>query len=134
MALKGLIHLLSIFLPSLHIFVSLGLSLYLPVLLPLVFGEPRQTWKHEKKKEGGSVGGGAGAPSPGDTAGDNPPPSPGCYHLVSGDLRDTAALEDRLRAARVDFSAPTVFLAECVLVYMEARESDALLRVNYSSA
>ncbi|CAN0474820.1 unnamed protein product, partial [Scytosiphon promiscuus] len=35
------------------------------------------------------------------------------YKLVATDLRDTAALENTLRTAGADFSAPTIFLAEC---------------------
>ncbi|CAM9902909.1 unnamed protein product [Scytosiphon promiscuus] len=50
------------------------------------------------------------------------------YKLVATDLRDTAALEKTLRTAGADFSAPTIFLAECVMVYMEPAESAALLQ------
>lgn len=49
------------------------------------------------------------------------------YHLLAADLRDVAALESALRGAGVDFAAPTIFLAECVLVYMEPESSAALL-------
>ncbi|CAN0273439.1 unnamed protein product, partial [Laminaria digitata] len=50
------------------------------------------------------------------------------YHLLAADLRDVAALEETLRGAGVDFEAPTIFLAECVLVYMEPASSFALLQ------
>lgn len=61
--------------------------------------------------------------------GDDTPSSPGLYKLVAADLRDTAGLEKGLRGAGVDFSAPTIFLAECVLVYMEPAASASLLKV-----
>lgn len=51
------------------------------------------------------------------------------YHLVAADLRDTRVVESALRRVGIDFSAPTIVLAECVLVYMEPRESSALLEV-----
>ncbi|KAJ1494827.1 S-adenosyl-L-methionine-dependent methyltransferase, partial [Baffinella frigidus] len=44
----------------------------------------------------------------------------GGYHLVTGDVRELGQLEEALRAAGVDFSAPTLFLSECVLVYLGA--------------
>lgn len=52
------------------------------------------------------------------------------YKIVTADLRDTAALEEALSSAGANFSAPTIFLVECVLVYMEPAESAALLQVS----
>jgi len=50
------------------------------------------------------------------------------YHLVGTDLRVEGQLAAKLQEAEVDYSLPTIFLAECVLVYMDTVHSTALLR------
>lgn len=50
------------------------------------------------------------------------------YHLVGSDIRDLVEFHQKLRESEVDFSMPTAFIAECVLVYVETHHSDALLR------
>ena len=49
------------------------------------------------------------------------------YALVGADLRDLKALEAGLLRAQVDFTLPTLILSECVLIYMNATDSSALL-------
>jgi tRNA wybutosine-synthesizing protein 4 len=49
------------------------------------------------------------------------------YQLVTADLRDIAALQAALRGAGIDAEAPTLFLSECVLVYLEPEESCAII-------
>lgn len=41
------------------------------------------------------------------------------YHLIGVDLRDVKDLDAKLRSINLDFSAPTLFISECVLVYIE---------------
>lgn len=43
----------------------------------------------------------------------------GNYHLVGVDLRNLAEVEQKLSQAEVNFDLPTLFIAECVLVYVE---------------
>jgi len=50
------------------------------------------------------------------------------YSLVGADLRDVDGLMAKLQEAGIRRDAPTFFLAECVLVYMEVGHSNALLR------
>lgn len=50
------------------------------------------------------------------------------YFLHPCDLRDVRMLSDALKACRIDFTVPTLFLSECVLMYMNPLHSDALLR------
>mmetsp|Transcript_15107 Transcript_15107/g.20848 ORF Transcript_15107/g.20848 Transcript_15107/m.20848 type:complete len:341 (-) Transcript_15107:134-1156(-) len=50
------------------------------------------------------------------------------YSLVPGDLRNLAEMEKALHTAGFDPKVPTLILAECVLVYLEASASAALLR------
>lgn len=41
------------------------------------------------------------------------------YHCIGVDIRNLVQLETKLHQAEVNFSKPTLFLAECVLVYIE---------------
>jgi len=50
------------------------------------------------------------------------------YHLVSADLRNLTEVESKLSECRLERSLPTLFLFECVLVYMPTANSWALLR------
>ena len=49
------------------------------------------------------------------------------YMLVNADLRDVGMLGRKLAVAGVSFSRPTLFLSECVLVYLEPEESGAVI-------
>ena len=51
------------------------------------------------------------------------------YSLLACDLRETAQLEEALiKVARLDPSLPTLFVSECVLVYLDPHEGDQLLK------
>lgn len=49
------------------------------------------------------------------------------YRLFPADLRRLDQVDAALAAANADFAAPTLVIAECVLVYMPPAQSDALL-------
>jgi hypothetical protein len=52
----------------------------------------------------------------------------GGYALVGADLRDLKQLSQTLRErAGVDFSLPTLLISECVLVYLQPQESQAVI-------
>lgn len=44
----------------------------------------------------------------------------GNYHLMGVDLRNILEVENKLHQADIDMSKPTLFIAECVLVYIES--------------
>eukprot|EP00050_Salpingoeca_kvevrii_P008590 m.303806 g.303806 ORF g.303806 m.303806 type:complete len:303 (+) comp16234_c0_seq1:22-930(+) len=50
------------------------------------------------------------------------------YHPVPADLRNTAALEAALVEAGLDKSRPTLFMSECVLIYMPPETAASLLQ------
>lgn len=50
------------------------------------------------------------------------------YHLVGIDLRHISELINKLTQAEVNFNLPTMFLAECVLVYIDTSAASALLK------
>ena len=51
----------------------------------------------------------------------------GVYHLLSGDLRVPEAIGAALVAAGLDRTRPTLWLAECVLVYLERQHAQGIL-------
>lgn len=50
------------------------------------------------------------------------------YHIMGVDLRNTEDVEQKLKQAEIDFELPTIFLSECVLVYMESKHSVNLIK------
>ena len=53
----------------------------------------------------------------------------GIYHLASADLRKLSEVESKLKECSMEFSVPTLFLFECVLVYMPIQFSHSLLKL-----
>jgi O-methyltransferase involved in polyketide biosynthesis len=49
------------------------------------------------------------------------------YHIIPADLRNLELLRDSLKKCDIDFSAPTLLLSECVLVYVETACADAII-------
>ena len=59
------------------------------------------------------------------------------YHIVGVDLRKIDEVAHKLQQSEIDFNIPTIFLAECVLVYVEAENCHNLLKwfaANFKSA
>ncbi|CAA84295.1 Leucine carboxyl methyltransferase 1 [Caenorhabditis elegans] len=52
----------------------------------------------------------------------------GNYHLIGADLRQANELDQKLATCQLSHDIPTIFIAECVLVYMSADSSTALLK------
>ena len=50
------------------------------------------------------------------------------YFLLGGDLRDWSTVVGKLKSYGFDSSLPTLWLSECVLVYMESVSGDAILK------
>lgn len=49
------------------------------------------------------------------------------YHIIGVDLRNIKDLEYKLLQSGIDYSLPTLFISECVLVYNESIHSQRLL-------
>lgn len=50
------------------------------------------------------------------------------YHLMGVDLRNIDEVNNKLHQAEIDYDLPTIFLAECVLVYIEMQNCKNLLK------
>ena len=49
------------------------------------------------------------------------------YRLIAADLRDVQSLDSKLKEAGMQRDIPTLFLAECVLIYMQPEFSNKIL-------
>eukprot|EP00795_Rhopilema_esculentum_P009115 gene9115-16774_t len=49
------------------------------------------------------------------------------YHLIAADITNVAQMEDKLLKAGLNLSIPTIFLAECVLIYLDPKDSNEIL-------
>lgn len=52
----------------------------------------------------------------------------GSYHLVSSNLRNIISLESKLTSCGIDRALPTLFLTECVMVYIESESTEKLIK------
>ncbi|XP_076267504.1 leucine carboxyl methyltransferase 1 isoform X2 [Rhynchophorus ferrugineus] len=52
----------------------------------------------------------------------------GNYHCLGVDLRNITQLKDKLNQAEIKYDKPTLFIAECVLVYIESECVNRLLQ------
>ncbi|ANQ10212.1 Leucine carboxyl methyltransferase [Plasmodium coatneyi] len=50
------------------------------------------------------------------------------YKMLSLDLNNSTLLEKHLTSCGFDFSIPTLFICECVLIYLEVSSSDSLIK------
>lgn len=51
----------------------------------------------------------------------------GVYHCMGADLRNLSEFENKLQQAEINYDYPTLFIAECVLVYIENKCVNKLL-------
>lgn len=49
------------------------------------------------------------------------------YHLIGADFTDLTTLARKLAECQIDYALPTIFLAECVLIYIEPAKVDRFL-------
>ena len=52
----------------------------------------------------------------------------GDYHLVSADMRKLSEVEKKLMDCGLDKNLPTLFISECVLVYIDTKHTEQLIR------
>jgi O-methyltransferase involved in polyketide biosynthesis len=55
------------------------------------------------------------------------------YHLVAADFSDVTSLRTKLEESEVDYSCPTLVLAECALVYANADKVSEPSKITWSS-
>ena len=55
------------------------------------------------------------------------------YHLISADLRNLNELDEKLSHCGIERNLPTLFLSECVLIYMNEEDSNGLIKYLFNS-
>lgn len=50
------------------------------------------------------------------------------YTLASADLNSIDELENALKKGDIDFNIPTLFLSECVMIYLKPKEGDSVIQ------
>lgn len=50
------------------------------------------------------------------------------YHLVDADLSVLSQVEKKLKESGIDKTMPTLFMSECVLVYIDSHKTTELLK------
>ena len=50
------------------------------------------------------------------------------YHVIGADMRNLNEVQLKLAECKIDKALPTVFVAECVLIYMSSDGSSDLLK------
>lgn len=50
------------------------------------------------------------------------------YHLIAANLRNLQEVEKKLEDCGIDKTLPTIFIAECVLVYVDVKSTNELLK------
>lgn len=50
------------------------------------------------------------------------------YHLIASDIRNVGELDHKLSSHGLDKSLPTIFIAECVMVYLHPQEAENVMK------
>ncbi|XP_028406729.1 leucine carboxyl methyltransferase 1-like [Dendronephthya gigantea] len=50
------------------------------------------------------------------------------YHLIASDLRNVGELDQKLTARGLEKSLPTIFIMECVMVYLHPQEAECVIK------
>jgi O-methyltransferase involved in polyketide biosynthesis len=103
-----------------------------PGLVSMPMSDSFNEEDEEEAEEGENIAQGTTASSTENAVSEIPPPKEtlqfGPYSLIAADLRDIPALDQAMTEAGFDHNLPTLFIAECLLVYLPENDASALLK------